>query len=228
MGYIKGAQKLLLCQVLLGKVYKCPSLIHGQPLKTGNDCHMSPCGKELVIFNKHHILPSYIVYYSNKMDFSYDEDVLSNPTPKVVSKPSSEPLSSIFQAALKTPSSGCLVGQKFVLCGKLSSHHQVITKLIQSHGGEKLDKVDTKTNALLTSDDTSKQSSKVAYASKLNVPVVSERYLYDCINQKKVLASDMYATAKKAFAIPALGGVTFPSAGFGGGGFAGFGGGGFG
>ena len=72
MGYIQGAQKLLLCQVLPGKVYKCTKLIHGAALTKGNDSHTSPDGKELVIFNSHHILPSYIVHYTNQTgDFKY-------------------------------------------------------------------------------------------------------------------------------------------------------------
>ena len=45
------------------QVFQCTALIHGHPLKTGYDSHTSPNKKELVIFNRHHILPSYIVHY---------------------------------------------------------------------------------------------------------------------------------------------------------------------
>lgn len=39
----------------------------------GHDSHTSPDGKELVIFNSHHILPSYVVYYGEaKGDFLYE------------------------------------------------------------------------------------------------------------------------------------------------------------
>lgn len=74
MSYIQGATKLLLCQVLCGKVYKCTKLIHGHALMSGSDSHTSPDGKELVIFNSHHILPSYIVHYKTSAsgDFKYD------------------------------------------------------------------------------------------------------------------------------------------------------------
>ncbi|KAK3108084.1 hypothetical protein FSP39_000847 [Pinctada imbricata] len=72
MGYIQGAQKLLLCQVLPGKVFKCTKLIHGAALKGGYDSHTSPDGKELVIFNSHHIIPSYVVHYKQQAgDFQY-------------------------------------------------------------------------------------------------------------------------------------------------------------
>lgn len=74
MEYIKGASKLLLCQVLPGKVYRCTKLIHGESLQADHDSHTSPDGKELVIFNSHHILPSYIVHYGEaKGDYSYEE-----------------------------------------------------------------------------------------------------------------------------------------------------------
>lgn len=73
MTYIRGASKLLLCQVLPGKVYRCTNLIHGEPLEMGHDSHTSPDGKELVIFNSHHILPSYVVHYGEaKGDFLYE------------------------------------------------------------------------------------------------------------------------------------------------------------
>ncbi|XP_031567243.1 uncharacterized protein LOC116302161 [Actinia tenebrosa] len=75
MTYIKGASKLLLCQVLPGKAYRCMHLIDGEPLQTGYDSHTSPDGKELVIFKSHHILPSYVVYYGEaKGDFSYQNE----------------------------------------------------------------------------------------------------------------------------------------------------------
>lgn len=73
MTFIRGASRLLLCQVLPGKVYRCSKLIHGEPLEMGHDCHTSPDGKELVIFNSHHILPSYVVHYGEATgDFTYE------------------------------------------------------------------------------------------------------------------------------------------------------------
>ncbi|KAH3718064.1 hypothetical protein DPMN_060862 [Dreissena polymorpha] len=38
----------------------------------GYDSHVSPCKKELVIFNKYHILPQYIVHHQpNAGEFKY-------------------------------------------------------------------------------------------------------------------------------------------------------------
>ena len=74
MTYIRGASTLLLCQVLPGKVFRCTNLIHGEPLESGHDSHTSPDGKELVIFNSYHILPSYVVHYGDaKGDFLYEK-----------------------------------------------------------------------------------------------------------------------------------------------------------
>lgn len=75
MGYISGSSKLLLCQVLPGKVYQCTRLIHGASLKKEHDSHMSPDKMELVIFNKYHILPAYIVHYTSAQgqQFKYED-----------------------------------------------------------------------------------------------------------------------------------------------------------
>eukprot|EP00026_Physarum_polycephalum_P002052 Phypoly_transcript_02056.p1 GENE.Phypoly_transcript_02056~~Phypoly_transcript_02056.p1 ORF type:complete len:782 (-),score=205.77 Phypoly_transcript_02056:108-2453(-) len=66
MGYIKDCTRLLLSKVLLGNPFQCKGLITGQPLMKGYDSHISPCGKELVIFSPDQILPIYIVHYSLK------------------------------------------------------------------------------------------------------------------------------------------------------------------
>ena len=72
MDYIQGAEKLLLCQVLPGKVFHCKKLIHGAALSKGHDSHTSPDKKELVIFNSHHILPCYVVHYKfSSGEFKY-------------------------------------------------------------------------------------------------------------------------------------------------------------
>ena len=75
MNYIRDSSKLLLCQVLPGKVYRCRHIIQGESLRPGFDSHMSPDGKEVVVFNAHHILPSYIVHYSViQGDFCYENN----------------------------------------------------------------------------------------------------------------------------------------------------------
>uniref|UniRef100_A0A8B8BMY6 Poly [ADP-ribose] polymerase n=1 Tax=Crassostrea virginica TaxID=6565 RepID=A0A8B8BMY6_CRAVI len=77
MHYIRGAEKLLLCQVLPGKVFHCKKLIHGAALSKGHDSHISPDKKELVIFNSHHILPCYVVHYK----LSSGEFIYAKTTP---------------------------------------------------------------------------------------------------------------------------------------------------
>ena len=55
---------LLKCSIFFfDQVYHCTKLIHGAALQKGYDSHTSPDKKELVIFNRYHILPAYIVYY---------------------------------------------------------------------------------------------------------------------------------------------------------------------
>ncbi|XP_046570910.1 protein mono-ADP-ribosyltransferase PARP14-like [Haliotis rubra] len=63
MGYIAGAQKILLSQVILGEVFHCTALMNGAALKPGYDSHTSPDGKELIIFDTACILPCFIVHY---------------------------------------------------------------------------------------------------------------------------------------------------------------------
>jgi len=73
MNYIKDSKRLLLCQILPGNVFRCRYIIQGESLRAGFDSHMSPDRKEVVIFNSHHILPSYIVHYSVVQgDFYYE------------------------------------------------------------------------------------------------------------------------------------------------------------
>lgn len=45
------------------QVFHCKGLMNGAPLQSGYDCHTSPDGKELIIFDTACILPCYIVHY---------------------------------------------------------------------------------------------------------------------------------------------------------------------
>lgn len=49
VGYARDGQ-LLVCAVLMGKIYKCPGMMTGAPLQSGFDSHESPCGNEWVVF----------------------------------------------------------------------------------------------------------------------------------------------------------------------------------
>ncbi|KAL9651981.1 hypothetical protein ABK040_000324 [Willaertia magna] len=67
MGYARGAKSLLLCKVLMGKVYLGGSL--GAPLTEGYDCHVSPDGRqEIVIYDTAQILPLYKLTWEVQSD----------------------------------------------------------------------------------------------------------------------------------------------------------------
>jgi len=61
--YMRGANKLLLCQLIPGRVFKA-SRHDGQPLKAGYDSHVSEDGTETVIFDVNRILPTYVVHFT--------------------------------------------------------------------------------------------------------------------------------------------------------------------
>jgi len=65
LGYTQGG-KMLVCSVLMGKIYKCPGRMDGQPLKKGYDSHESPCGQEYIIFNCCQVLPCYVIEITPK------------------------------------------------------------------------------------------------------------------------------------------------------------------
>lgn len=73
MGYCRGGNKLLIVSVIMGKVFKCSTMITGQPLNIGYDSHTSPDGNEWVIFDEAQILPCYIVEFQmNSYNTGYD------------------------------------------------------------------------------------------------------------------------------------------------------------
>ena len=61
--YIRQGQKLLMCQVLLGKCYQMPTIVMGAPLQPGYHSHCSPDSKEIVAFNAAQMLPTYVIHY---------------------------------------------------------------------------------------------------------------------------------------------------------------------
>lgn len=62
--YVRGGTKLLLCKVLVGHSFRMSRVETGKPQVEGYDSHISPCGKELVIFSPDQILPTYIIHYT--------------------------------------------------------------------------------------------------------------------------------------------------------------------
>ncbi|CAG5130807.1 unnamed protein product, partial [Candidula unifasciata] len=153
MSYIQGGSKLMLCQVLPGKVYECQSMIVGAALMKGYDSHMSPCKKELIIFNSAAILPCYIIYFQNaKSDFKY-----APSTSKTAKHASGDVTSTSVSKIFK--------GMNFALTGKLSDTQAHLFDLIQQHGGSKGTKACF--DILVVPDDNSEHTSaKVQQAMK--------------------------------------------------------------
>lgn len=101
MGYISGATKLLLSQVIQGRIFECKNLIQGAPCKDSYDSHTSPDKKEIVIFHSDRILPQYIVHYTNQTgEFRYIK-----PQEKRKKFPGGKKLKDLYDEATKKPKS---------------------------------------------------------------------------------------------------------------------------
>nr|KAI8728513.1 CAunnamed protein product [Biomphalaria glabrata] len=175
MAYISGCTEIMLCQILPGKVYMCSGLITGSSLKDGYDSHMSPCKKEVVIFDTAAILPCYIIYFEQAIgEFSYTETILQLYKQAAVQQPSK-----IFK------------GTSFTLFGKMAATQAPLYTLLSNHGGKKgtKGKVDI---LITTADDINGTSKVILEAKKQNVPILKEEYLYQCIIQKKQLPLNDY------------------------------------
>lgn len=202
MSYISGSTKFLLCQVLPGKVYNCTKLIHGAALMKGYDSHMSPCKKELVIFNKYHILPSYIVHYqSATTEFKYKEPA-KKPVGEAKAKPDdsitlddkldpSELIQKFFKALSKKKSLKCFNGYQVQFTGTFQGTQKEMMDLVTLHGATQGTKAVF--NLLVASqNEFDLKTNKVLQALKKGVPIVVEMYLYDCILKNKKLPVDGY------------------------------------
>lgn len=201
MGYIKGADKLLLCQVLPGKVFHCKKLIHGAPLSKGCDSHTSPDKKELVIFNSHHILPCYVVHY--KMctgEFKYgtsrgkDKKIIDD---KEEEEDDDDELSVQDKCDKATASAKTKVfnTKKMLFTGSFCLTQKEMTDFVVKHGAT----IGTPGNfnlcvaSLGSVDD---QTAKFRKAEEKNIPVVSEEFLYESIINKKLQdPEDFYPSA---------------------------------
>ncbi|XP_066302677.1 uncharacterized protein [Branchiostoma lanceolatum] len=188
MPYIKGGNRILLCQVLPGKVYQCSSLIHGSPLMKGSDSHTSPDKKELIIFNSHHILPCYILHYTHAHgDFKYKRSIKATK--------SVDELKKLYETAAKMPATKILTGLTFHLAGKLADKHSEIYNLIIKHGGKTATQQQLYVGVTLVAATSEMKletpSVKVSLAENTQVPIVSEDFLYDrIITQQKKDVSD--------------------------------------
>ncbi|XP_059146071.1 uncharacterized protein LOC131933308 [Physella acuta] len=176
MGYIAGCSELMLCQVLPGKVYECPKMITGASLKPGYDSHMSPCKKELVIFNTAAILPCYIIYFCNAEGaFQYTSP--GDSPDKVIQA---------YNDAMLVPVSKIFGGMTVMVLGKMATTQANLFTLVTKHGGKKGSK--SKFDILVTTPDQyTGTDSLVLKAKDLKVPIVKESYIYQSIIQKKKL-----------------------------------------
>ena len=85
LGYNTGAE-LLCCLVVVKDVFTTPppdsvrNPYHGQDCKNGFDSHLSPSGKELVIFNPRQILPCFTLHLSRPVHISSQQTVSAAAT----------------------------------------------------------------------------------------------------------------------------------------------------
>ena len=192
MGYIKGSTRLLLCQVLLGRVYKCTKLIHGAALVSGYDSHSSPDGMELVIFDSAHILPCYIVNFTNTpTQFSYasDEDEVAAVTS---SDSVAKKLNAGMEAALVKSASSALKSYLFLLAGKYDLKQSALKSLIEKHGGQTCLKVPKSTDRTLCLLATEKSAGSLALKAKVaevqdeGGKIINQSFVFEAIlNGKK-------------------------------------------
>lgn len=192
MGYIQGATKLLLSQVLPGKVYNCTKLIHGAPLQKGYDSHTSPDKHELVIFNAYHILPQYIVHYTTGTgEFKYTAPPAAGKGKTAaavkafdVHNADSGTVNAKYWEALGKPASKVMSGFMVQFTGTFPGTQKEMQDLVIKHGGT----VGTKAvfNLLVASPtEFDLKTNKVMQATKKAVDIVHEMYVYELITNKK-------------------------------------------
>ncbi|KAL6080669.1 putative eukaryotic translation initiation factor subunit eif-4f [Balamuthia mandrillaris] len=73
--------KMLVCSVLMGRIYRCPARCDGAGCRPGYDSHLSPSGEEYVLFSAAQVLPCYLV------EFHIPETVHSAGAAKSAAKP---------------------------------------------------------------------------------------------------------------------------------------------
>ena len=52
-----SSKRLIVCSTILGRIFNCPGMMLDAPLQAGFDSHISPCGREYVLYNSAQILP---------------------------------------------------------------------------------------------------------------------------------------------------------------------------
>lgn len=196
IGYIHGASKLLLCQVLPGKVFECKTVNHGAKLTKGYDSHMSPCKKELVIFNSHHILPCYVVHYTlANSEFHYQVKAAGHKRKRKVGGVTLSH-GDVYTRQMKAhnaPASKVLNGKSFHFVGPKVTNTNLMT-LITQHKGKK--GTPARFDIVVAAPDKNESNSKaIDKALQKDIPVVTEDFVYECIIQKKFLDPDNFLHA---------------------------------
>ncbi|XP_021350786.1 uncharacterized protein LOC110448723 isoform X2 [Mizuhopecten yessoensis] len=186
MSYIHGATKLLLCQVLPGKVFQCTKLIHGSALQKGHDSHTSPDKMELVIFNGNHILPSYIVHYENaSTNFTY------KPTGGTSDMFDPMKIAEGYGAIASSKASKTFKHEQIMFSGMFQLPQNQMLELVKMHGSEK---ATPKVFSILvaTPNEFTTKTNKVQQAVRKGLPVVGELFVYDCIKARKLKPTAPY------------------------------------
>ncbi|XP_076460800.1 uncharacterized protein LOC143293605 [Babylonia areolata] len=195
MDYIDGATRLLLCQVLPGKVYNCTEIKEGSKLQKGYDSHMSPDKKELVIFSSDCILPSYIVHYASPTsDFIYKKAAAGMKRVRKVGAPAPHTgtLDTKLKNAKKKALSTIFKGKSILV--QLEKHKKKnaqLQDLVVKHKGQKGD--DTKYDILVIGEeDEYENQTIVEKALEDDKPVVTEHFILESILHNKFLDPDHY------------------------------------
>lgn len=199
LGYNR-ASRMLLSKVLIGKQFQCPGLMMGAPLKKGYDSHLSPCGTEVVIYDNAQILPCYIVHFETghaKVDIhsagagAMVETATGSEkkTPKANGKTpkAKTPKKAVKATAKKKPkkkkgkSDKVFVGLTFCVTGKFDTHSQSSMRtLLEKHGGSTAKTVNKTVTHLVCAQLGSAKADK---ASSLGIPIVSEQWVLDSIEE---------------------------------------------
>jgi hypothetical protein len=62
--YCRGEGKLIVANVIRGRVYTCKGIQMGIPLQNGFDSHCSPCGSEWVFYDNAQLLPVAVIHFN--------------------------------------------------------------------------------------------------------------------------------------------------------------------
>ncbi|KAL8572703.1 hypothetical protein ACOMHN_049832 [Nucella lapillus] len=189
MDYIDGAERLLLCQVLPGKVYDCTEIKEGSKLQKGFDSHMSPDKKELVIFNSDCILPNYIVHYTSASEtFTYKKMAPGRKRVRKTGGPVHHggTLATRITKAKKATPSRLFEDMNFLFALKNAKQEKALVDLVSRHKG--FEGTESKFDMLIVGEDIYvDENSDVNKALEEDKPAVTQDFIVECILHKQFL-----------------------------------------